>query len=781
VQSNVFALLKQKFLQEAAILLLKKADEERKAAVAALEKAAQEQRAFAEELGLEEEQGDAVGALITQLNDGSGGSKRVTLYEKKMNAIQNGQLRVVEESIMVPGRQSVLGNLVGRITGRQKTEIKSTIKLVQTEIPLPEPAAPPPATVEAAPISVDDFIMLDGLKLPPRESPLLEKYKKMLKAGLPQGAVELSLMRDGYHVSALFDDPINKPKSLPQKSPAPAPAAPAPPAPAPSSAGSGDVEMINGYKKPPRDSAELEKYKKMLKAGLPQVPVELALMRDMYHPSALFDEPLNNPGPVKKLAPAAVAAPAAAAAASTPSSAPASSSSSDSKYKLLSKDAPEMQKFVKMMNSGLPQGAVENALMREFISPRSLFDNPLNDVDKKPAATPAKPAAAKSAASPAAAPAVAKAAPADPGAKPAGMSMLEEMKWKQANKGPPKAFVEPVKAPPPKPAEPPRQLGVGPMPSGLSMMEEMKWKQAAKALKGDSAPAVIEIPKKEDAPKAAAPTVQLKSTAGSKPATSPAPGPTFKPPAAAAASAPAAKPGFGGAAASTSKTASPAVTATASSAAPSKGVEAVIALFVGAKIAADNAKKYALALAKEGYDAPEKLPLLDEADLVACGVTTRFDVKIILQLKATLNVAPIVAAAAAKAPTTPAAPNNAAGAKPSASVPVASPAAKAPAPGPVKPAAAPASTPAVVKPPVSAAPGAVNKPPVSAAPGGANKPPPAASAADSGEKKASPFGPSVGSSDKRAKEEAEKRERMAMALALTQPVKPIEKKPVGKR
>jgi hypothetical protein len=42
---------------------------------------------------------------------------------------------------------------------------------------------------------------------------------------------------------------------------------------------------------------------------------------------------------------------------------------------------------------------------------------------------------------------------------------------------PPKPFVEPVKQAPPAPAEPPRPLGVGPMPAGLSMMEEMKWKQ----------------------------------------------------------------------------------------------------------------------------------------------------------------------------------------------------------------------------------------------------------------------------------------------------------------
>ena len=63
------------------------------------------------------------------------------------------------------------------------------------------------------------------------------------------------------------------------------------------------------------------------------------------------------------------------------------------------------------------------------------------------------------------------------------------------------------------------------------------------------------------------------------------------------------------------------------------------------KISKDNAIKYAEALGKEGYDTPDKLALIDDADLTACGITTRFDVKAIMALRASAPKAVVEAVA----------------------------------------------------------------------------------------------------------------------------------------
>jgi hypothetical protein len=84
-------------------------------------------------------------------------------------------------------------------------------------------------------------------------------------------------------------------------------------------------------------------------------------------------------------------------------------------------------------------------------------------------------------------------------------------------------------------------------------------------------------------------------------------------------------------------------------AAPETNIDALVALFVQAKISPANAQKYADALAAEGFDAPEKLALVDDADLAACGITTRFDIKIINSLK-TMTAKSLPPAAAAAAP-----------------------------------------------------------------------------------------------------------------------------------
>lgn len=49
------------------------------------------------------------------------------------------------------------------------------------------------------------------------------------------------------------------------------------------------------YRTPPRDSEELARYHRMIKAGLRQGAVENAMIRDGYNPAAVFDDPINNP------------------------------------------------------------------------------------------------------------------------------------------------------------------------------------------------------------------------------------------------------------------------------------------------------------------------------------------------------------------------------------------------------------------------------------------------------------------------------------------------------
>ena len=96
------------------------------------------------------------------------------------------------------------------------------------------------------------------------------KYKKMLKMGLPRGAVEQKMAADGLD-AALLDAPDEPPPPPP------------PPPPAPASAGVADVA----------------KYKKMLKMGLPRGAVEQKMAADGLDAALLDapDEPTPPPAP----------------------------------------------------------------------------------------------------------------------------------------------------------------------------------------------------------------------------------------------------------------------------------------------------------------------------------------------------------------------------------------------------------------------------------------------------------------------------------------------------
>lgn len=68
------------------------------------------------------------------------------------------------------------------------------------------------------------------------------------------------------------------------------------------------METIHGYKKPPGNSQKLEKYRRMMKAGLPQGAIENAMIRDGIHPVSMFDNPLADLTPIDEARSATITA-----------------------------------------------------------------------------------------------------------------------------------------------------------------------------------------------------------------------------------------------------------------------------------------------------------------------------------------------------------------------------------------------------------------------------------------------------------------------------------------
>jgi len=59
-----------------------------------------------------------------------------------------------------------------------------------------------------------DSVVVDGLLVPPRGSPALDKYERMARQGIPQGAVETSMLNDGVHPGALFEQPLTSASAI---------------------------------------------------------------------------------------------------------------------------------------------------------------------------------------------------------------------------------------------------------------------------------------------------------------------------------------------------------------------------------------------------------------------------------------------------------------------------------------------------------------------------------------------------------------------------------------
>ena len=300
--------------------------------------------------------------------------------------------------------------------------------------------------------------------------------------------------------------------------------------------------------------SNLEKYTKMQKCGLPQGAIENAMLRDGLDPSLLFG--VNALNKLK---------------------------TDDETFKRLTEDDPNLEKYKKMKKCGLPQGAIENAMMREFIHPASIFgENALNDPKSKPHFQISS-----------------SSKKIDLGNKPKDLklSLMEEMKLKQEEKRnrpslqiDEKSFVK---------DHPSNQVSS----SGSNLIEEMKRRQSERAqrLSTGNKSGESEVRFSQNSIPKLPPSTDKKLPTWVKPKVS----------------------------SSAVVTTSPIVI----SKNKEQNMEALVQLLIQVKISAEDSKQYVSALAKEGFDSPDKLSLLDEADLQACGITRRFDKKAILSLR----------------------------------------------------------------------------------------------------------------------------------------------------
>lgn len=180
--------------------------------------------------------------------------------------------------------------------------------------------------MKGGPKSVDE-----GPRL--KDDPDYEKYFKMLKMGLPLGAVKNALVRDNKDPAIMDLDPEKSLKSQ-------------------LGGGSGDLEDDGPLLK---DDEEYAKYFKMLKMGLPLGAVKNAISRDGKDPAIIDLDPER--------------------------SLKSQQGGSGDELPLQDtgtplKDDPEYSKYFKMMKMGLPLGAVKNAVSRDGKDPSMLDLDP---------------------------------------------------------------------------------------------------------------------------------------------------------------------------------------------------------------------------------------------------------------------------------------------------------------------------------------------------------------------------------------------------------------------
>jgi hypothetical protein len=215
------------------------------------------------------------------------------------------------------GLDELQGDHISGLELRMKNGLKS----------LPYGAVDSAVQVDGVDISVLDLdpekslaksISTDDIDIPIKDDPAFQKYFKMKKMGLPDGAVRNAMQRDGVDSSMLDLDPEKSYKSQTTKA-------------------NTAVEDV-----PIKDDPAFQKYFKMKKMGLPDGAVRNAMQRDGVDTSILDLNPEKSLKSQTKSIP-------------------------DDDIDIPIKDDPTFQKYFKMKKMGLPDGAVRNAMQRDGV------------------------------------------------------------------------------------------------------------------------------------------------------------------------------------------------------------------------------------------------------------------------------------------------------------------------------------------------------------------------------------------------------------------------------
>jgi len=174
-----------------------------------------------------------------------------------------------------------------------------------------------------------DALADDGV--PIKDDPAFQKYFKMRKMGLPDGAIRNAVMRDGVDPAFLDLDPEKSLKSQTEG--------------AKEASATGPTAKADTGP-PIQDDPAFQKYFKMRKMGLPDGAIRNAMERDGVDSSILDLDPEM--------------------------SLQAQRGSNDEEKDVPLQDDPEWSKYFKMIKMGLPMGAVQNAVQRDGKDPSVL-------------------------------------------------------------------------------------------------------------------------------------------------------------------------------------------------------------------------------------------------------------------------------------------------------------------------------------------------------------------------------------------------------------------------
>lgn len=200
-----------------------------------------------------------------------------------------------------------------------------------------------PETAVANPISAPSGPAVS--KLSPADEESAKQYRRMLKMGMPEGAVQQKMLVDGvaqHIINSVVAGEVPAPAAS-----APPPAVTPPPAPAPPAA-----PAVKYSKLSPADEESANQYRKMLKMGMPEGAVQQKMLVDGIAQNIIDSVVAGEvPAPAGSVPPAAAPAP------------PPALAQPAVKYSSLSPADEEIaSKYRKMLKMGMPIGAVSQKM-----------------------------------------------------------------------------------------------------------------------------------------------------------------------------------------------------------------------------------------------------------------------------------------------------------------------------------------------------------------------------------------------------------------------------------